>query len=380
MSVFTHFSRSKHPRLGAFFIMSVLSVGLFSCSDNASKVQKQSYHQAAEITSIEPQNQYTVLREYMGKVVAKQETLLSFEYAGRIDNIMVDAGDTVTQGQVLATQDTELLSIKLLELQAQIQQVNAQITLNKTNVKRIKSLINEGHASEQRFDELTAEQAILAAQFDGLQANLASLRYQINKAKLIAPYSGVIGERYAAQGNVVAAGSSAFQLIKQSQQEVSVGVPLEIASTLELQQVLSVTIGEQQFNAAIIAIGQQLNMSNRTVNVRLALEQHHERFNGQIARVAINQVITEPGYWVPMSAVTDGIRGQWNIYLADNTDDNDVFVVKAMTVRILHADHDNAYISRIANEPINIIASGLHRYVPKELIRKAPLNTATGAQ
>ncbi len=351
---------------------------LSACSKVDIETSHSPYNQMASIITIEPETGYTIAREYVGKVVAKQQTNLSFEYSGRIKSILVDTGEYVKQDQVLAAQDTELLLIRALELKAKISQVKAQITLNKANLNRIKTLIPDGYASEQNVDELAAEQAILSANLDGLHANLASLDYQIKKGQLVAPYSGIISERYIAQGDIVASGTPSFKLIKQSQQEISLGIPVEIASLLNTGQELPVTIGTAKLTARIIVIGQSINTINRTIMVRLALSQANERFNGQIAKVEINHQVMKNGYWVPISALTDGIRGQWNVYQTQASEIDNIFIIKAVTVKVLHTTTEKAYISRVSEESINIVSAGLHRYVPGELVRSESTDMQLG--
>lgn len=357
-----------------------LLMGLVACSKEDTKAETKAYNQLADIIEVNPETGYSIAREYIGKVVAKQQTNLSFEYAGRIESILVDTGEHVEEGQILASQDTELLSIKVLELQAQINQANAQIKLNGANLKRIQALIADGYASEQLIDELMAEKAVLSATLDGLNANLASLNYQITKGNLVAPYSGIISERYIAQGDIVGSGTPSFKLIKQSQQEISLGVPVELAGSLIVGQALNVIIGDTQLAANIIVIGQSINTINRTINLRLELSQSQERFNGRIAKVIIDHRVDRAGYWVPISALTDGVRGQWNIYQAQHNDLKDTYTIKAVNVQVLHTTKEHAFIGSNTDNVLKIVSTGLHRYVPGELVRGNNSNDKHGAQ
>lgn len=369
----------KLPIIKMAFITALMT-GLVACSEVSTETEAKPYHQLADIIKVKLEHSYTIEREYIGKVVAKQQTQLSFEYSGRVNNIFVDTGQQVEEGQVLASQDTELLEIKVLELQAKINQTNAQIKLNEANLKRINTLITDGYASEQRVDELIAQQAVFAATLDGLNANLASLNYQIKKGRLVAPYKGVVSERYIAQGDIVSSGMPSFKLIKQSQQEVSLGIPVEIANTLNAEKELSVIIGNSRLAANILAIGQNINTINRTINLRLRINQTAERFNGRIAKVIINQNIDRPGYWIPISALTDGVRGQWNVYQVIETKQLGIYSIQAAHVEVLHTTATQAFISGTDTKNLSIVSAGLHRYVPGELIRSTHSTNKLGAQ
>ena len=320
-----------------------LASSISACSEQAvGQPDDSPYIQAATITPISQQPSYSVTREYIGEIAAKQQTKLSFEFGGRVLSVIKDSGDAVKAGELLASLDVELLNIRAYELKAQIAQVEAQLSLNQANLARTKSLIKKQYASKQTIDELEAQFGVLTANKDALVAAYDALSYQIAKAELRAPYDGVINERIASQGELVSPGTPAFTLIKQSQQEITLGVPAKVAETLTLNTQLPVTIAEQTHTATIKAIGQQINPATRTVNIRLGIDEVQGNISGLITRVAITQDIEKPGYWLPLTALTDGIRGQWNVYAAVTQDNH--YVIKPFTVNVLHTTDSMAFI------------------------------------
>ncbi len=353
---------------------------LSACNEPAASDTTTTFRHSAQIIEVKPEQNYTLKREFVGRVVAKQQTTLSFEYPGRVKNIAIDSGEKVEQGQVIAEQDTELLHINAKALQANINQIKAQIKLNKANLTRVQSLISDGYASEQNVDELIAEQSVLSANLDGLNANLASLNYQIKKSQLKAPYAGVVSERYIAQGDNVNSGSPAFKLIKQSQLEIALGIPAQVTDSLVIGEQLTVIIGKEQTAASVIAIGQQINLANRTVQVRLSLAQDDASFNGQIARVQIEQRLDKVGFWIPASALTDGMRGQWNVYQVAETKTQGEYQIKALTVNVVHTNENSAYVTSTQTNGLRIISEGLHRYVPGQIVKAQSDATLQGAK
>ncbi|WP_281561053.1 efflux RND transporter periplasmic adaptor subunit [Thalassomonas sp. RHCl1] len=362
--------KSSRYRHGLFFalINLMLLLVLSGCNDAEQAEAGATIHSARMLT-ITPQAGYPLQREYIGELTTKQHTDLGFEFSGKINSIAFDSGDEVRRGEILARQDTELLTIKHAELEAKIKQNKAQITLNQANLKRIKSLINNGYTSEQSLDELNAEYQVLQAGLQGLNASLKTIEYQIEKASLIAPFDATIGERFLSQGQVLNAGQGAFRLIAKNNNEISVGVPAKLAARLELGHTFSVEINENLSDATLIAIGKQVDKTNRTVQLRLLPQENTKGFNGQLVRVNIRQEIQKSGYWLPLSAIIDGVRGQWNIYLAQQIGGGQ-YQIKAATVSVLHTTENDAFVSGLeANEHL-VIAEGLHRYVPGQIINK----------
>ena len=158
-----------------------------------------------------------------------------------------------------------------------------------------------------------------------------------------------------------------------------------MASTLVLGQLFDIKIDNaplsgQTRQAELIAIGQQINSVNRTVLLRLKMIKRLDkanRYNGQLIRVTIKQDIKKSGFWLPLSAITDGVRGQWQIFIASPTDDEiNNYQLQAATINILHTNQHSAYISGLSLEPHKIVAQGVHRYVGGQVVKTSTQSLA----
>ena len=366
----------------AFLLMA--SVTLSACTDNTeSQATSEKYHQSAALITITPEQSYNIERNYLGQVTAKQHASLSFEYSGKISEVLVDNGDQIKKGQLLAQQDTQLLGYKTAELQAQISQSQAQIALNRANLNRTEKLITDGYSSKQRLDELTAENKILNAQINGLNARIQTLQYQREKSKLIAPFDGVITQRLISIGEMTRAGKSSFRLIESANNEISVGIPSKVASTLSLGQLIQIKVANQNKQAKLIAIGQQIDAINRTVPLRLKMLEKLDKdksFNGQLVRITIEQKINKAGFWLPIDAITDGVRGQWQIFMASTSSEvKSRYLLQAATVNVLHANEHSVYVSGLAIKSHLVVAKGVHRYVAGQIIKSSSQELANAA-
>ncbi len=374
-------SKIKRVKCSFSFAFSKLSVGMLivlatisACSKPTDKqTSDESYHQSATLITISPSQSYTVKREYLGQVTAKQQTNLSFEFSGKVSKVFIDNGDVVKKGQLLAQQDTQLLGYKTEELHAQVMQAQAQITLNKANLLRIETLISDGYSSKQRFDELSAENKILQAQIKGLNAGIKKLAYQKERSALVAPFDGVITHRFLADGEVVSPTQVSFSLIESENIEITAGLPSKVINTLSLGDIIEVTVAGKNKSAKLIAIGQQIDDANRTVQLRLKMLEKlslSNSYNGQLVRVNIAQKINKVGYWLPIDAITDGVRGQWQVLIASAIgNDSANYKLQSATINILHTNEDSVYINGLELASQNIIAQGVHRYVAGQIVK-----------
>jgi len=373
---------SRKPVLPKFFRTALLvlsTTALISCSDKSENtdVQKDApYFQVANIGEIAHSSSYPLERSYIGKISSKQSSVLTFEYGGTIQKTYVDSGDEVVAGDVLAELNTELLTIKSKELLAQINQTIAEIKLNSANSARFKSLADNGYASAQRIDELQAESTMLNAKKKGLEASLDSINYQLSRSKLIAPYDGIVDKRFVNNGELTSPNTPAFRINNKENVQINVGIPSKIANKLSIDNAYKAIVGEETVNVTLLSINKQIDASLRTVNLRFSVDSEVPYFNGQLAKVIIQYDTSENGFWVPLSALTDGVRGQWNIYLTEKTDNNELHLIKRSTVKVLHANQEKAYISGLESGTHSIILEGVHRYVPGQKVRKSNQNLA----
>ncbi len=366
------FNIQRTKILGSVASILLILSGLTACSKSKSDTeQTNTYHQNADIETITPNTFYQIAHEYIGRVSSKQFSSLGFEYGGKVEKVYVDSGDIVKQGQLLAEFNTELLTIKLQEIGASIRQLQAQAELNKLNLARINELNTKGYSSKQNLDELETEKKVIKADLSRQQAAKATIDYQIEKAQLHAPFDAVVSSRSVAEGEIFSSNQTAFELIKQSHHEISVGVPVKVARDLVIGEQLTVELEQEQLSAEILVVGKQVNQISRTIELRLAINGKSSFYNGQLAKVKIYQKVAQAGFWLPISALTDGIRGQWNIFRVQS-EKNNLFKIIATTVEVKYSTLDAVYITGLPTEQQQIIVAGVHRYVPGQIVRNSP--------
>lgn len=335
---------------------------------NAKNVATINYQQVQSYV-LKRTDHYEIERRFAGNVTARQHADIGFELAGKIQQISSDEGDSVEAGDMLAALDTTLLQRERQQLNAQISETAARLKLTRSSLKRHRSLEDKGFSSQQRIDELLADQSALSASQRRLRAALAAVDNRIEKSTLKAPFSGVISRRYADAGTVMNAGSPVLRIQQRGLQEVHIGVPARLSVDLRTGQHYPVGIAGRRFDARLLTIGSDLDAVTRTVQLRLALPDDAIAPSGELAYLYLKEAIAAEGFWVPATAVTDGIRGMWAIYsLAYDEDHEGLVRVESNNVRILHGEADRYFIAAELDDGAQIAANGLHRLVPKQLV------------
>lgn len=363
-----HLAILSKSHLIQMFMVLMIAFNLQGCGDVSADEQAVSIHYLqAKNDYLVQQDSYQVDRKFVGKVVAKQDANLGFELAGRVNDLLVIEGQKVTKGQVLAALDTELLVIERAQLEAQLQQAQAEFDLTDANLKRVSSLIDSGFTSAQSMDELTSKKRVIAANIRSTRSALDASQYQIDKSKLVAPFDGIVGKRLIAEGEVIAAGTPAFRLSQSGHSEITVGVPATFVDQLEGHQ-HEVQIAGKSYPVTLLTKGSEVNEITRTVSLRFALPKQNGIYHGQLAYLKLSQEYQARGYWVPLSAITDGVRGMWNIYTLEETSP-DIFTLNSSTVTVLHATETAAYVQGDLKDHQAFVTTGLHRFVPGQQVK-----------
>ncbi len=362
--------------LALLVLLTSLTTGCTDSQARATADSDETYYHQAQSDVLKHQSNYQVQRRFVGKVQSNQNADIGFEQNGKVAALYVNEGDKVKQGSVLAQQDTALLETEKEELLARMVQVKADLKLVDADLKRIRVLKKNAFSAQQTLDELQAHRQGFIANKKRIEAGLHSTAVKIEKSTLLAPFDGVISQRFIALGEVIAAGSPALKLVQTGSDEIKVGVPVSLLSQLDLTQNLTVTIAGQNHGVKLLTRGQDVDQITRTVQLRFAfLDNAIEMVNGQLAYLNLPQQYQQAGFWVPTTALTDGVRGLWNVYTLTPGLKSNLFTLQGRNVQILYTTENAAYISGAIANGERYLTSGLQRLVPGQTVRTATSNS-----
>jgi RND family efflux transporter MFP subunit len=348
------------------FILVLFSIGfLVACED-----EPQVVYQAVTGFTPKKTESYQVERLFVGHVSASQQANVSFETQGVAEELLVDQGERVTKGQALAKLDISLLKTQSNELAAQLRDTKSRKKLAENNLRRQIDLKANGFTAAQRIDELTSEVESLAASESRLKASLNANDIRLKKGVLKAPFEGVVSRRFIDAGTVVDSSQPVFQLIDEGGLELKVGIPAGLISSLVAGESYVAQIDGVVTTAIFISAAAHLDQKSQSVPVRFALTDVDAR-DGQSAVVRIISKQQIAGYWVPIASVTEGMRGSWVVYGLEGT--SALRTLTQSAVEILHVDDESFYVK--ADITGDIVASGMHKVVPGQLVELVVIQT-----
>ncbi len=155
-----------------------------------------------------------------GPLVAWQEVIVSPETGGlRLSDLRVDVGAKVARGQELARLADESVVDELHKQQAGVQQAQVAVDQAASNTRRAKLVEDTGGLSAQKIEEYRLTEASDRAALASAQADLEAAQLKLRQTRIVAPDDGVVATRTAILGNVVAAGTELFRLVRQGRVE-----------------------------------------------------------------------------------------------------------------------------------------------------------------
>jgi RND family efflux transporter MFP subunit len=155
-----------------------------------------------------------------GNIAAWQEASVGSESNGlKLSEVLVQVGDTVKAGQVLARFANETVLADLAQAQAALAEAKASSAEAKGNADRARALQPTGVFSIQQTQQILTAEQTAAARVESAQAVVAVQQLRLKHTQVVAPDSGLISARTATVGAVTAAGTELFRLIRQGRLE-----------------------------------------------------------------------------------------------------------------------------------------------------------------
>ncbi|RRN64983.1 efflux RND transporter periplasmic adaptor subunit [Caulobacter sp. 602-1] len=292
-----------------------------------------------------------------GTLERRREMALSFRIPGVLTAMKVEAGDRVSAGQLVAAIDPA-------GVDARQQQTMADLERARRDIERDKTLFEKGYVSRQRIDDRTS--ALKAA-----QAAYDAARFDRRWASLVSPASGVVLERRAQAGEVVAAGQVVARIADLSS-------PLVLRLPLSAREAARVRVGdvarvrvedlaEQTLSGRVTRVGEAADTRTGAISVEIELSAPPAALrSGQVAHATLS-VRTAPGATtayarIPAEAVLEANGQRAFVYRFDHGK------ARRMAVGFGGFDGDDALVSGLP-DGAQVITAGAGFVADGEAVR-----------
>jgi RND family efflux transporter MFP subunit len=140
---------------------------------------------------------------FLGQFSPVNRVELRAQVGGTLTQIHFKDGDIVHQGELLFEIDPEPYQIKLSEASAQLESANARLALATRELARAQELQRSEAGTVENVDQKVAEQRAAQAAVDNANALVRDAKFDLDRCKITAPFTGRIGTHLVSTGNLV---------------------------------------------------------------------------------------------------------------------------------------------------------------------------------
>ena len=279
---------------------SILCIFLYFSTNHA-------FSQGAASVEVDPAILQTLNQSIpvIGRIVSLKEAKVPAAVMGRVEKILIEEGDRVEKGQILAAIDTErykwlanIATANVNAAAAELKSAKAETKINLVELERMNSLKNSSAFNASKYDKLQNQNIALLAKEEIVQAKLNSAiqeeniaKQNLSRATVTASFEGIIELKMVELGEAVGLGFPMFQLISDTSLEIQADVPSNRARILkENDEINILTTDNIQFISKVRALGVRENSNTRTIKIHLSyqnMESKRKLFVGENVNILV---------------------------------------------------------------------------------------------
>lgn len=245
-----------------------------------------------------------VVEPVPASLTAKQNTLISSRILARITSIEVRAGETVTQGQLLARLEQSDVESRAKQVAEQVRAIQARLKEAEQNLERITKLHRDGLVAKADLDRAQANQQALAADLSGAKLAQEEAQTTLAYSEIRAPIAGRVIDRLAEPGDTATPGKPLLSLYNPMSLQVEAPVRETLAIRLNIGDPVTVEIPTLQKSLAAFVeeIVPAADPNSRSFSVKARFEFDASLLPGMYARLLL-PVGTEQKLLIPQDRI-----------------------------------------------------------------------------
>lgn len=304
-----------------------------------------------------------------GSIAAQKTAQVSGRITGvTIEQVLVEVGDVVQAGQVLAVLDASSLKDSEIQAAADLEQALASAEKARADLARTEPLLALDAISRQEVDAYRTALRQADATVIAARAKLNNTKTSLNNTNITAPVSGIISERMAQVG-VLASGNPLFTIIKDGALEWQATISPQNATKIRVGQEALIDVGDGVVAGRVTRLSPTANQGREmTVHVALPVDAPLSAGMYQTGRFVLSQ---SQALSVPRAAMTstDGHDYVWVLHAKEDG----LYQVGRHKVSVL--SHQGAYVA-VAGVPTDalIVARSAEFLADGDVVRVAMIH------
>jgi membrane fusion protein, multidrug efflux system len=242
----------------------------------------------------QPMPEYLTLT---GSLHANQQSDIAADASGKVLQVLVERGQTVKAGQVLATLDARSANLSATAAQAQSKLAQSQLEQAQRECERVRHLLDTGAISRADYDRQTAQCTAQQWSATAAEAEQQSATKLVGDARIRAPFDGVIGERLINVGQYVERSTRIASIYTPDPLRIELTVPEANLASIHEGVAVSFTVaafGDERFTGTMKYISPNVRETSRDLIAEAVVPNPDGRLRAGMFTVARLQLVEQP--------------------------------------------------------------------------------------
>ncbi len=201
-------------------------------------------------------------------VSSRQDARIASLVAGRVADV-VEIGEQVSKGQVLAQLEDRSLSLQAAEQEAAMNAAKARLELAESQLQRLTALGAKRGVAPSQLDQVRSERDIAKQELRRARALRDQVAHRVAESRIRAPFDGTVAEQLVQVGEFVGEGTPVVRLVDLKGLDVTAQAPVQMAGRLQPGQSVRLRAGDQFYAGKVRAVVPVGDQRSRQMEVRI---------------------------------------------------------------------------------------------------------------
>lgn len=279
-------------------------LGLAGC--NQEKAQAPEVIRPVKVVEVYKPDEGRILH-YSGSIRARTEIAMGFRVDGKVTQRLVDVGQRVKPGDVLARLDAVDYALSVRQAEAQLASAEKQVEISRLALNRAQILQEKNITSQSTLEQsqLTYDQAVSSR--DAAKSSLEQAENRVAYTVLTADVAGIVTAANAEAGQVITAGSPVVTVAQDGAKEAAIAVPETDIGEFRVGKTVQVGFWSHSnlaLEGKVREVAGSADSQSRTFAVRISLPENPTVLLGMTASVSVKTDDAKPAFVLPLAALS----------------------------------------------------------------------------
>ncbi|MGO6788938.1 efflux RND transporter periplasmic adaptor subunit [Rhizobium ruizarguesonis] len=356
----------RMPSVASLVLVGAIGIGISACSEEKAEVKE--VIRPVKVVEIAKAGDTRKL-DYSGSVKARTEMNLGFRVAGKITERLVDIGDRVTPGDVLARVDATDYQLAVKTAEANLAAAEKGVETADLVNKRNQQLFDKNVSPKSQLEQasLSYDQAVSSR--DAAVSALDQAKNQVSYAELKADHNGIVTTINADVGQVVASGTPVVAVAVDGEKEVQIAVPENDIAEFKPGKTVKASFWADDrlvLDGKVREVSGSADQQSRTFAVRVSLPNDPQVLLGMTATIEADVSNGNSYVSIPLSALAekDGKQMVWTV-------DRDTATVHGRDIKVADFAGDGVHVTEGLDTGDLVVSAGT-QFMSENLKVKVP--------